>query len=281
MTAALVDAAADIPNEDYHRLPSLSSSGARLLLPPSCPALFKWERDHPVYKDVFDFGSAAHKKVLGDPFAEIVIFESPNWLKKADQTAKREARESGLIPLLRKEFVQVEDMAAAILAHPIASVLFDPASGKPEQSLFWTDEQTGVECRVRLDWLPYPIEGRRMILPDYKTADCAEPKTWARSAANFGYPQQAVWYMDGVKACGLDPDPVFLFVIQERDAPYLVSVVDLDPTDLEMGRQLNRQALRIFADCLAADVWPGYSTEIETVTLPAWYSSRLNPEEIQ
>jgi hypothetical protein len=68
----------DLPADVYHADPvpaelggSLSSSGAKLLLPPSCPAIYQWARTHPTYSDAFDFGHAAHKKVLGAG-AEIV-----------------------------------------------------------------------------------------------------------------------------------------------------------------------------------------------------------------
>ena len=53
----------EMTNEEYHsHRYALSSSGARKLLPPSCPAIFRYEQDHPQPpKKVFDIGSAAHK----------------------------------------------------------------------------------------------------------------------------------------------------------------------------------------------------------------------------
>ena len=72
----------------YHGDPvpggSLSSTGARKLLPPSCPALFRWQQDHPVHKDVFDFGSAAHRLVLGAG-PEIALLDYDNMRTKAAQ----------------------------------------------------------------------------------------------------------------------------------------------------------------------------------------------------
>ena len=45
-----------MPEDEYHAHPtSLSVSGAKTLL--KSPARFQWERQNPVYKDVFDFGS--------------------------------------------------------------------------------------------------------------------------------------------------------------------------------------------------------------------------------
>jgi PDDEXK-like domain of unknown function (DUF3799) len=267
--------AVDIPNDTYHQHPALSSSGARKLLPPSCPALFKWEQDHPTYKRIFDFGSAAHKMVLGDPLAELVIVDADNWRRKADQTTRDQARGDGLLPILRCDFNEIEAMAAAIRAHPIARQLLNPDSGKPEQSLFWTDAPTGVELRARFDWLPYPVDGRRMIIPDYKTTGYADTGRFVKSAMNLGYHQQHAWYCDAIIASGLDPDPALVFIVQERDAPYLVNVIQLDSRAEQIGRHLNQQAIDVFKTCTETGEWPGYSTGVEQAGLPTYYTNQF------
>lgn len=267
----------DIPDELYHGDPvpggSLSSTGARKLLPPSCPAKFRWEQQHPVHKAVFDLGKAAHLLVLGAG-AEIVCIDAADWRTNAAKDQREAARAEGKTPLLPAEYRQVQAMAAALRAHPVASVLFDPERGSAEQSLFWQDPVTGIWCRSRLDWMRDEIPGQRFIVADYKTADCAEPGSFARSAANFGYHQQDAFYCDGVTALGLAEDPAFLFVVQEKAPPYLVSICELTEPDREAGRRLNRLATEIYRDCSEAGVWPGYSTEINHVSLPAWARAR-------
>src|SRR5207248_11468429 len=76
----------DITNDVYHADPvpqgSLSSTGARQLTPPNCPALFKWQLDHPEPPNsVFDIGTAAHKLVLGDG-PQIVEVDADDWRSK-------------------------------------------------------------------------------------------------------------------------------------------------------------------------------------------------------
>ena len=53
---------------DYRPEPDrLSPNGAKKLLPPSTPARFDYDRKHPQKtKRVFDFGTVAHKLVLGE-----------------------------------------------------------------------------------------------------------------------------------------------------------------------------------------------------------------------
>jgi hypothetical protein len=262
----------DIPNDVYHADPvpggSLSSTGARRLLPPSCPALFRYEQLHgQPPKRVFDFGTAAHGIVLGSG-PELVRVDAPNYLTKKAQAARDDARTRGAVPLLPHEYEQVQAMAEAIRQHPAARALFAEASGQPEQSLFWQDQRTGVWRRARLDWMPFAT-GRRMVVPDYKTAVSAAPSAIAKAVHSFGYHQQAAWYLDGVKALG-GGDAAFVFVVQEKTPPYLVTVVELDPLALRIGRERNRQAIDLYRRCLTANDWPAYSDSIESISLPAW-----------
>lgn len=259
----------DIPEADYFGATyALSCSGAKLLLPPSCPAKFFYRQDHAEYKAAWDFGSGAHNMVLGTG-PEIVECEFDDWRKKAAQDQRDEARAAGKIPLLTKELAVVKEMALAIQAHPIAGYLFDPYDGRPEQSLFWKDERTGIPLRARLDWLP-DISTGRPIIADYKTADSAEPEKFRKAAADYGYHQQHAWYSDGLAALyGVLPS--FVFVVQEKQPPYLVSIVEWHPEAVRIGRRRNERAIDIYRACINTGEWPGYTdTEPAEIMLPAW-----------
>ncbi len=263
-----------LPNEQYQDHPALSCSGAKLLLPPSCPAKFRWQQDNPPEpRDVFDIGTAAHTLVLGcgNPLRPI---DADDWRGKAAREARDEARADGHTPLLRKDYDRVHAMASALACHPLATALL--SNGKPEQSIFWADEETGVELRARIDWLPDVRDDMRMIVPDYKTAVSANPDDFARSAATFGYALQSSWYRAAVRAAGLDEDPAFVYVVQEKDPPYLVSVVELDATADRIGDQQMRRTIDTYHDCAAKDFWPGYSPDVSLVSLPRWYELKAD-----
>jgi PDDEXK-like domain of unknown function (DUF3799) len=269
----------DIPEADYFADPALSCSGAKLLLPPSCPAKFKWRQDHPEpYKRAWEYGTAAHRLVLGQG-ADYVILDYDNYRTGNAQQARDEARAAGAAPVLAREHQQILAMADAIRLHPLAGPLLDPSwGGKPEQSLFWLDAETGVPRRARADWLPAPGHGR-YVLADYKTAASADAESFARAAFNYGYVQQHPWYCDGIRALGIDDDPAFLFVVQEKDAPYLVNIVELEPDARMLGAARNRRALEIFRDCTDSGLWPGYEAQsvdgITRITAPAWATRAL------
>ena len=108
----------DLDADTYHADPvaggALSHSGIKKILPPSCPALFKWWRDHPTtHKQEFDFGHAAHKLILGKG-AQIAEIDAANYLTKKAKEAKAKAYDDGHIPMLPHEHEVAKAMAAKI-----------------------------------------------------------------------------------------------------------------------------------------------------------------------
>jgi hypothetical protein len=250
---------------------SLSSHGARKLL--EAPAKFRYEVDHPEVRKTkreFDLGHAAHKVVLGAG-PDLVLVDRDRWDTKEVKANLAEIRSVGAVPLKRPDFEMVKAMAAALREHKLAGVLLDPGAGMAEQTLAWRDEETGVWRRAMPDWLWH---GGRVIV-DYKTADSASRAAFIKAVARYGYHQQDAWYRDGVAAL---EDPAFLFVVQEVAPPYLVAVYDLDDEALRIGRERNRRALERYRDCTESGLWPGYSTDIETIALPRW-AERQHDEE--
>jgi hypothetical protein len=248
-----------LPEAQYHAHPALSASGAKLLLPPSCPALFKYDRDNPQEgKRSFDYGSAAHKALLGSG-PQVEWYDAPDWKTKKAQEWAKACRAEGVIPA----------MVAALHAHPFAAALFDPERGDPEVSAFWHDPTWGVDRRCRYDWLPH-TDGGRMIIPDFKTARAVDLRSINQAIAQYRYAMQATWYMDMAHGLQLAEDIAFVFVFQLKDPPYLITTVQLDASWEKVGRLRNDAALERFADCTATGLWPGFTDDVELVTPPAW-----------
>lgn len=267
--------------DEYHADPvpggSLSSSGARRILE-RCPAIYQYEREHGQGpKRVFDIGHAAHRLVLGEG-ADIAEIKYDSYLTKAAKADRDAARFDGKTPLLTKEYQQVEAMAAALRRHPIAGPLFTPGEGVAEQALFWMDGPSGITRRALVDWTKHRANGRR-ILADYKTAADASLPGIARAVAEHGYHQQAAWYIDGAIALDLgDEDTVFVFVFQEKTAPYLVTVTEIARDDIRRGREKNRRAIETYAECTASGHWPGYHDGVAITSQPVWAQLRHDEE---
>lgn len=267
----------ELTNADYHaQRESLSSSGAKRLLPPSCPAIFRWEQDNGREdKAHFDFGHAAHREVLGVG-EEIVCVEAKDWRTNKAKAEAKEARDAGKVPLLADDFATVKAMAKALREHPWASAMFAPGSGEPEQSMFWRDPDTGVLCRARHDWLRHPNPNGRRICVDLKTAYAVDRASLSKAASNNGWYAQSRWYLDSIEALGLGDDTtLFYFVAIDKKPPHLIQVLDMDWVALELGRQQNRRARELFRTCKENDHWPGYSSDPFTLSLPRWVERDL------
>lgn len=281
MTAAIVDGTwdfrgvvEDMDDTEYHAFYEiLSSSGARDILPPSCPAEFRWKQEHRVEKPYFDEGHAAHKLVLGigQPIVEIPF---TSWQYKEAKLQREAAYQRNEIPLLTEKKQMVEDMAAALQKHPVARDLLQ--GGKPEQSLFW-DDPSGAVLRARPD---YAWDDWSTLI-DYKTSTSAQPEAFAQAVAKYRYHMQDDFYSQGVINLELHPDPRFLFIVQSKEPPYAVSVVQLDGAARSMGYHLNRQAIELFASCQRTAHWPEWGNRIHVVGLSGYHARQQEELLIQ
>jgi hypothetical protein len=257
-----------IPDSVYHAdKTSLSSSWARKLLPPSCPALFEYAlRQPPENSRVYDIGKATHRMVLGVGEA-IEIIDAPDFKTKAAQDKRDLAYDAGKIPLLKSDLDAAQRMAGAVHSHELAGALL--ASGEPELSGYWHDAETEVRLRFRPDWLTDPRKGRRIIV-DVKTAQTASPREFEGSMARYGYAIQAAWYLAGAQALELDEEPLFLFIVVDKHPPHLVSVSEVQPDALAYGARQMRRAINTYYECRTSGQWPSWGNDVYLIGLPKW-----------
>jgi hypothetical protein len=259
----------DVPELDYHadRLlapqlgRSLSASGMKTIL--RCPALFQHEREHGrTASDSMGIGTVAHALALGNPDSRLRVYDAYDWRAKAHQAGRAADRAQRLTPVHRGELRQASRIAASVRRHATARNIL--SRGEAERSVYWIDDDTGVTCRARVDWL------RDDVIVDFKTAADASPAGFARAVANFRYDIAAAHYIEGVKAV-TGHDLPYVFVVAETAPPHLCAVYQLDPGDLEWGRYDAARARRIYAECESSGEWPDYGDEIHTLDLPAWF----------
>lgn len=273
-TPCIIDGMTDVV---YHNDPveggSLSATEAKAIL--RSPAHYKWQKESSVGKSTFDIGHAVHSMVLGVGLDIVVIPESllaSNGAAsaKAAKAFIAEARENGQVPLKADIVAECVAMRDSILAHPIARSLLE-REGKAEQSIFAQDPETGVWLRARIDHLPDAHDGQTVVV-DLKTAASADPRDFSRSAAEFGYDIQSEWYQHVLTLARGDKDTSFRFIVVEKSAPYLVSVVELDAEYVRIGQVRMRRAIETYKACRDADEWIGYEAITHLVGPPTWLS---------
>lgn len=213
------------------------------------------------------FGAAVHAAVLEpDKFTERYT-QAPETDKrsKLGREAHEAAAAGGRVLLKIEELVAINEMVNAVSSHPFASILLAAEDGEAEVSIAWVDEETGVYCRARPDFLNHAHN----VVVDLKTAQDASMGVFARACANFTYNIQAAFYLSGLAAVK-QPHDKFIFVAVETEPPWAVACYELDAEDLRIGRVRYRHALAVYQQCLATNQWSGYAPEVRVLELPAW-----------
>lgn len=254
-----------LSNADYHAHPAISKSGLDKIA--KSPAHYKASRETKHEdSDALVFGSAFHDYILlPDTFQTDYTVLPPdfNGRTKEGKAMLESIQQSGKTVLKSEWLTAIEGMAAAIAAHPKASVLLQ--GGKAEQSIFWTDGDSGIDCRCRPDYL-HPGG----IIVDLKSTADAGAEEFARSVAKYRYHVQDAFYSEGYyQATGQWPRG-FVFIAVEKTAPYAVACYSLDDDAKAYGRELFRRNLKTLLEAEKSQEWTAYSQEIETLSLPAW-----------
>lgn len=223
-------------------------------------------------------GTALHTHVLelSRWDQEIAVAPPINRLTKAgkEEWAAFMAASADRTVITADDAAQVMAMGRAVLGHPAAAMLLG-LPGKAETTHMWTDASTGLKCKCRPDWLT--DDGS--IVVDLKTTKDASPRGFKQSVVNFGYYKQAAWYLEGLQqATGRRPDQ-FIFICVESTAPYACAVYAADAEMIERGHDQAMRDLAKLAVCRAADHWPSYSEQIETLSLPAWMTGATGQQQ--
>lgn len=264
-----------IPEDRYHALPGLSSTGIKKML--DAPAVFAQylaEGEKP--RTVFDVGSAAHAKILGVgsdvvPYPAEHLTKSGNVSTKAATEAWAAARRAeGLIPVSPDQIAAVDAMAEAVLRHPDAGPLLE--HGMAEVSLIWDDPDTGARCRGRIDYVRTDS-----LLVDLKTAEGARPGSWPYKAEDHGYFEQRVHYGNGWQVL-TGAEARFLTVVVDKKKPHLVFVAEYDEATCAKAAENVQHAIDAYAKGIATGQWPGLPEGIHRITGTRRYLNREHEE---
>ena len=259
----------DLSNEDYHRHPSLSKSQlAEFLISPARYYGLYLDPARPLVAETTGqrAGSLLHTLVLEpETFSQrYAVGPDCNRNTKAWK-AFEETLPEGITPLKAEELDTAHRQATSLRAHQeIAELL---GSGTAEASMFWQDTETGVDCRVRPDWLHESGENGLIVL-DIKTGP-ANPRLFALQVARMTYDLQDAMYTTGIEAVTGKTVLAFVFGVVGSAPPYLSSCCMLDDLSRDSGMRKFRRGLKDFAECQRTNHWPGYQ-DVQLITVPAW-----------
>jgi len=254
--------------ETYHDSHEISKHGLDLVH--KCPALYKYKQTHKDDSEqspALRWGTLVHLRILEPALFHSTVVVAPQCDRRTK--AGKEIYEefitvnAGKTVITEDEGTKLYEIALAIANHAGACTLLD-GDIAIENSMFWTDQETGIECRARPD-----IIRPDGLIVDLKTTQDAGASAFAKSCAQFRYHVQAAFYLDGLAAQGVEVHG-FAFIAVEKDSPNLVATYVCDRTMLDIGRQAYQADLRTYAACKQSGIYPGYPETIEEITLPRW-----------
>jgi hypothetical protein len=251
------------------------------------PMNYKWELEHrdpnASSKPAFIFGGAVHCRILEPEKFDLryAVFldeeqvddgEGGTRTKKKQRRGKAwdawKAEHPGRIALTPKDIERVHLIAERIEkavspGHALARDML--RGGRREEAVQWIDEQTGLSCKGRLDYI------RPDLLIDLKTARNPSFSAFQRATFDYGYQAQVAFYDSGARAARLingRRNP-WLIALQPTK-PYDVACFELDDATLNHGRKVYRHMLQQLVACTQADHWPGVAPEAQLLTMPPW-----------
>lgn len=210
------------------------------------------------------FGRASHKYILekDDFFNEYAVAPKVDrrTLKGKEEWAEFCEASEGKSVITQEQFETILEMDKSIDKHPIARQLL---TGDVEQSFFWTDTETGEAVKCRPDCMT-EYDGKSFIV-DYKTTTSCADGDFERSCRKYGYQLQAGMYREGVFQNTLE-EYGFIFVAQEKTAPYAVNVYVCSKEYIDRGYDIYRKLLGTYHWCKENDSWYGYEGALNEVT---------------
>lgn len=265
----------EMGNSDYHKAEAISNSGLRLIK--NNPADYIWNKNapqDPSKTNAIDLGSAIHTCIL-EPQKVDSILVGPT---KGRDTIKFfefcEANPASTV-LTQSEYDKCRFAVDSALAHPTARKLID-AKGECESSIFWTDQERDILCKIRPD-KDLTIGGQR-ILVDVKTTasidDWRSHLSWKNPIFTYDYGHNAAYYLKGASAFYGEQYDEYLFLLVQTTAcigRYPVTVISVTREELESYGFFSEVELNLdkYAECLKSGVWD----HVETLPMFDGYSS--------
>jgi hypothetical protein len=269
------DGVYDISNEQYHAASGVSRS--RLMLLDKSPYHFWYEvmsgeAEKKEATPAMNIGSAFHTMLLEPELFEreyAVMPQIDRRTKQGKEDYQAFVDESqGKIVLTQDQLDKVTQMANLVKRHEIVTTLLDEAVF--EQSIFWTDQETGIQFKARPD-----IWSAKMIVDLKTTADASLYKL-QRSALDYGYFLQAGMAYEACKAIG-KPFEMFVILAAEKEAPHVPAVFMMNDDALQFGIDQFMNYKKKLYECLSTDKWPGYP--VQELAVPQYAQNQLQDEE--
>lgn len=266
-----------VPDETYHSdRDRVSSSQLRLIA--TSPATFlagyqgllKVKDTHAlrlgrlIHKVVLEGGEAVLEEFACIPAHLYRSWGHANSNRHKAAKAAWYAEHEGKTVVKPQELDQLRSILDAVANHKDAALLL--TDGAAELSGFYTDPETGIQCRIRPDFVNTRING----IIDLKSVTECNPAAFQRSVVDWLYHFQLGMYGAGYEEIEGSKPEFYAFIAVEKQPPYEVAVYVADETMIRIGQEDYRDCLQKLRQCIDSGSWPTAYPSILNLSLPAW-----------
>ena len=248
-------------NSDYHKLDSLSASGAKTIAQKGLRD-FRYKKNK--HLPAFDLGTAAHSMVFERDKLETVrgpaTRRGSDWINQ-----KEECDKLGKLLLTESDYDHALAMSDSVLSNKYAADYINESSFVAEASVMVEDPTYNVPLRARPDGWLTDLD----IIVDLKTTVDPSPEGFAKQVASYQYHLQAAFYERVMKAEGHELKS-FVFIAVGKEYPHSCGIYTLDEDALREGRAAASYAIEKYAIARDANKWPSGYEDPRVLQIPRW-----------
>jgi hypothetical protein len=269
----------DMNGQDYHADPTPTPSLTQSLIPDlvrrsPMHAAARHPRLNPYGRALEStkaqwFGEVVHRLALGRG-REISVVRYKDYQSSSAREARDLAVANGRIPVLERDLVTAQDMAAIL-----RSLLDQEFKGHPydtEVPIFWLEETDygPIWCRGLLDAycgeMAYILDPKILRTP-------AMPIFFGANAAKSGYEIQLRWYRRGMSTLfpELQGRVQHANLVMESFFPHGYAVLEPDEEAVHFADEEIKRAINLWGKCIHTRSFPGYPKTIQKYSLPPWH----------
>jgi exodeoxyribonuclease VIII len=225
------------------------------------PAYYKFKKDNPTQPTAsMEIGKAVHSAVL-EPHKFTGEYTSYDGRRAGGDWQEFQANNPDKTILKTADYDRVMQMLNAVKRHDLARGIFE--KGTAELSVVWTDPNTGILCKCRIDWV-------NDFITDLKTTQDPTLYPFCRDAAKFHYFTQVAFYRFGYYVVTGDRLPVQVVAVS-NGSPHEVVVYDAHGDILNHGTVEFTAMLERLKECQQSDTWEEYCQGDKVPMLvPGW-----------
>jgi PDDEXK-like domain of unknown function (DUF3799) len=254
----------NLDDKSYRAIDAISQSDMKHLI--VSPAHYKAYKEAPREEtDAMRLGTATHLAVFQPQHFHEEVIQAPRFDKRTKEgKAGFELFQSNLgnkLPLSQEDYERCIDMAEAVRSNPL--FIKYATDGNPEVSLTANTSFENVKVKGRLDWLDY----KAGTILDLKTIGDVADVHAIKKTLYKGYAMQCLFYLSLMQSYDPSKNYEFVFCFVEKEPPYGVRFVKINPASLLNYANLLESTLRNLNDCIDKNVFPAYDNVVEVIDI--------------